>query len=247
MKVAATTQDGDEMTLVLAILRGDTAATGQFVKRFRDELVSWLSSKCDAKDGRSREKAIDVVDELIAECVAGDLAKGKAPLLAKFGGRGSLEGWLRRSARCRLISWWRSLEYRSEQTESSLISGDDDANPLETRLASTSDVLAEEAIAMVLRDGLQHGFKQAEEQEPLGLVFLRLSSLHGIQKQRLAQAWNRDPAQAGRRITKALELIRDGAQDYVRAIDPYLDLEWTDYLKVFERYPRLLHGDAESA
>ena len=233
--------------MVLAILRGDPVATGQFAKRFRDELISWLVSKCDVKDGRSREKAIDVVDELIAECVAGDAAKGKSPLLTKFAGRGSLEGWLRRSARCRLISWWRSLEYRSEQTESSLIAGDDDENPLENRLASTTDVHAEEAIALVLRDGLLFGFKQAEIQEPLGLVFLRLSSLHGIQKQRLALAWNRDPAQAGRRISKALELIRDGAQDYVRSIDPYLELEWSDYLKVFERYPRLMHGETEPA
>jgi hypothetical protein len=71
--------------------------------------------------------------------------------------------------------------------------------------------------------------------------------LHGIQKQRLAQAWHRDPAQAGRRITKALELIRDGAQDYVQAIDPYLELEWSDYLKVFEKYPRLMHGDTDPA
>jgi hypothetical protein len=118
---------------------------------------------------------------------------------------------------------------------------------LENRLASTTDVHAEEAVAHVLRDGLLFGFKQAEMQEPLGLVFLRLSSLHGIQKQRLAQAWNRDPAQAGRRISKALELIRDGAQDYVRSIDPYLELEWSDYLKVFEQYPRLMHGDTEPA
>jgi DNA-directed RNA polymerase specialized sigma24 family protein len=247
MKAAATTHDADEMNLVLAILRGDPAATDQFARRFRDDLVSWLSSKCDAKDGRSREKAIDVVDELIAECVAGDPSRGKSPLLSKFGGRGSLEGWLRRSARCRLISWWRSLEYRSELTESSLSTGEDDENPLATRLASTSDVYTEEAIALVLRDGLMFGFKQAEMQEPLGLVFLRLSSLHGIQKQRLAQAWHRDPAQAGRRITKALELIRDGAQDYVQAIDPYLELEWSDYLKVFEKYPRLMHGDSDPA
>ncbi|MEO0448674.1 MAG: hypothetical protein AAF191_21635, partial [Verrucomicrobiota bacterium] len=65
----------------------------------------------------------------------------------------------------------------------------------------------------------------------------------GIQKQRLAKAWDRDPAQAGRRIAKALDLLRQGAQDYVRSVDPFLDLEWEDYLKVFEKYPRLLHGD----
>ncbi len=248
MKVAATTEGHpEEFQMVQGILRGESAAAERFTKRFRDPLISWLSSKCDAKDGRSREKAIDLVDQLIAECVAGDSEKGKGPLLSKFGGKGSLEGWLRRSSRCRLISWWRSLEYRSEQTESSLITSDDDDSPLDTRLAVSTDVYTEEAIAEVLRDALLFGFRQAEKEEPLGLVFLRLSSLHGIQKQRLAQAWNRDPAQAGRRITKALELIRDGAQEYVRSVDPYLDLEWSDYLKVFEAYPRLLHGDGESA
>jgi DNA-directed RNA polymerase specialized sigma24 family protein len=237
--------DDAEMSLVRAILAGDGDAGDTFARRFRDPLVAWLSTKCDVKDGRSREKAVDLVDQFLAECVAGDAARGKLPLLAKFGGRGSLEGWMRRSVRCRLISWWRSLEYRSELTESSLVSGEDDDHPLETRLAATSDVHAEPAVAEVLRDALLHGFRLAEREEPLGLVFLRLASLHGIQKQRLAQAWDRDPAQAGRRITKALELIRSGAQDYVRAVDPYLELEWTDYLRVFEVYPRLLHGDAE--
>lgn len=244
MKAVATSEGPpEEMEMVQGILRGDAVAAERFIKRFRDSLIVWLASKCDAKDGRSREKAIDLIDQLMAECAAGDASRAKGPLLAKFGGRGSLEGWLRRSARCRLISWWRSLEYRSEQTESSLVTGEDDENPLDTRLAVSTDVYAEEAVAEVLRDALLAGFKQAEKEEPLGLVFLRLSSLHGIQKQRLAQAWNRDPAQAGRRIAKALELIRDGARDYVRAIDPHLDLEWADYLKVFETYPRLMHGD----
>ncbi|RFC44253.1 MAG: hypothetical protein DVB23_002377 [Verrucomicrobia bacterium] len=247
MKAAATSEGlPEEMEMVQGILRGEAASAERFTRRFRDQLIAWLSSKCDAKDGRSREKAIDLIDQLIAECVAGDAGRAKGPLLSKFGGKGSLEGWLRRSARCRLISWWRSLEYRSEQTESSLITSDEDESPLDSRLAVSTDVYTEEAIAEVLRDALLFGLRQAEREEPLGLVFLRLSSLHGIQKQRLAQAWNRDPAQAGRRITKALELIRDGAQDYVHSVDPYLDLEWSDYLKVFEVYPRLMHGDVET-
>ncbi len=233
----------EDFKLVQAIVKGDTDAGNEFAERFRDSLVSWLCSKCDPKDGRSREKAIEVVDQLLAECVAGDLAKKKPPLLTKFAGKGSLEGWLRRSARCRLISWWRSLEYRSEKTESTLTT-EDDSQPLETRFAAAESSNVEPAIAEVLRDGLQYAFGQAQQQERLGVVFLRLSSLHGIQKQRLAQAWDRDPAQAGRRISKALDIIRSSAQDYVRAVDPFLDLEWEDYLKVFESYPRLLHGDS---
>ncbi len=246
MSQAAPQETGDEMALVQAILRGNRVAGDAFARRFRDSLIQWLSTKCDAKDGRSRERVVELVDQILAECIAGDPDRGREPLLAKFGGRGSLEGWLRRSVHCRLISWWRSLEYRAVQTESSLVAGEDDENPLETRLATTSDVYLEETIAKVLRDALLFGFRRAEREEPLGLVFLRLASLHGIQKQRLALAWNRDPAQAGRRITKALDLIRVSAREYVRAVDPYLDLEWADYLKVFESYPRLLHGEAET-
>ena len=37
------------------------------------------------------------------------------------------------------------------------------------------------------------------------------------------------------------------AQDYVRSVDPYLDLQWEDYLSVFEAYPRLMHGETEEA
>jgi len=233
----------EDWALVQEIVSGDSAAGDAFANRFRDSLVAWLCSKCDPKDGRSREKAVDLVDQLIAECVSG--APGKEPLLQKFSGKGSLEGWLRRSARCRLISWWRSLEYRSELTASTLSSSEDDDQPLETRFAADEKVDNEVAVAEVLRDALQYGFSRAQEEEPLGLVFLRLASLYNIQKQRLAQAWNRDPAQAGRRISKALDIIRSSAQDYVRAIDPYLELQWEDYLGVFQSHPRLMHGDAD--
>lgn len=233
----------DDVALVKSVLRGDQRAGSAFASRFRDSLISWLCSKCDPSDGRSREKAGDLVDELVAECVSGDLARNKPPLLEKYSGKGSLEGWLRRSARCRLISWWRSLEYRSEQTESSLTGDDDETSLLEGRFAAPEGRDAEPLIAEVLRDALLYGFSRAETDEPLGLIFLRLASLYGVQKQRLARAWDRDPAQAGRRISKALDIIRDQAQDYVRSVDPYLQLEWADYLEVFEKYPRLLHGD----
>ncbi len=233
----------EDWALVQAIVAGDAKAGDEFATRFRDSLVSWLCSKCDPNDGRSREKAVEIVDQLIAECVAGDGATGKPPLLQKFSGKGSLEGWLRRSSRCRLISWWRSLEYRSEQTASTLVTNDSDDQPLETRFAAQANEQTEEAIAEVLRDALHYGFAKAQEEEPLGLIFLRLASLYGIQKQRLAQAWNRDPAQAGRRISKALDVIRSTAQDYVRHVDPYLELQWEDYLTVFQSYPRLMHGE----
>lgn len=233
----------DDVALARSVLRGDQRAGSAFAARFRDSLIGWLCSKCDPSDGRSREKAGDLVDELIAECVSGDLARNKPPLLEKYSGKGSLEGWLRRSVRCRLISWWRSLEYRSEQTESSLSGDDDEGSLLEGRFAAPEGRDAEPLIAEVLRDALLYGFSQAEAEEPLGLVFLRLASLYGVQKQRLARAWDRDPAQAGRRITKALEIIRAQAQEYVRSVDPFLHLEWADYLEVFEKYPRLLHGD----
>ena len=231
----------EDWKLVQAVLNGEEGAGDAFALRFRDDLGGWLCSKCDATAGESRDKAIELVDQLLAECVSGDGKKG--PLLEKFSGKGSLEGWLRRSARCRLISWWRSLEYRSKVTIAPNEEGDE--NPLETRFAATAEADSEEAIAQVLRDGLHHGFNQAEEEEPLGLVFLRLASLYGVQKQRLAQAWKRDPAQAGRRISKALDIIRTCAQDYVKSVDPFLDLQWEDYLKVFERYPRLMHGEPE--
>lgn len=240
---STTTSLEQDVQLAASILRGDPPACGVFASRFREPLVGWLCSKCDPSDGRSREKALDLVDEFLAECVSGDAEKQKPPLLQKYSGKGSLEGWMRRSVRCRLISWWRSLEYRSEQTESSLTEDEDGTPLLEGRFAAPESRLSEPIIAEVLRDALVYAFARAEEEEPLGLVFLRLASLYGVQKQRLARAWNRDPAQAGRRITKALDIIRTQAQEYVGSVDPYLDLEWSDYLEVFEKNPRLLHGD----
>lgn len=240
-----TTALDEDVQLAKSILHGDQSAGSAFAYRFRDSLITWLCSKCDPNDGRSREKASELVDALVAECVSGDLAKGKPPLLQKYSGRGSLEGWLRRSVRCRLISWWRSLEYRSEQTESSLTGSEDEERTslLEGRFAAPESRGSEPIIAEVLRDALLYGFARAETEEPLGLVFLRLASLYGVQKQRLARAWDRDPAQAGRRISKALDIIRAEAQDYVRSVDPYLQMNWEDYLEAFEKYPRLLHGD----
>ena len=71
----------EEWELVQAIVSGDTKAGDQFAERFRDSLVAWLCSKCDTPDGRSREQAVETVDNLLAECVAGDKEKDKPPLL----------------------------------------------------------------------------------------------------------------------------------------------------------------------
>ncbi|MEO0446111.1 MAG: hypothetical protein AAF191_08555, partial [Verrucomicrobiota bacterium] len=170
----------EDVELVDSVLKGDESAGKVFAERFRDSLIQWLTSKCDPTDGRSKEKATDIVDSLVAECVSGDPSRDKGPLLFKYSGKGSLEGWLRRSARCRLISWWRSLEYRSELTESSLSSDEEDKSPLESRFAAELETDTEPVIAEVLRDALLYGFSRAEADEPLGLVFLRLASLHGI-------------------------------------------------------------------
>ena len=180
------------------ILQGVEAAAG-FQARFRKPLEGYLAAMCARDDGRSRERALHIVDQVLADCFI------KSPsLLERWQGEDNLEAFLRTTAANRLKSWWSSAEKRRTEVDS------------ESR--KLSDAVAPDTTDQEFRDeipvagqALAAGVAEAAKHCPEGLVFLRLKGLHGVDQRAISHCWGHHESQTSRRIREAMALIRNTA------------------------------------
>ena len=142
-------------------------------------------------------------------------AKKRVPLLQRYKGHGSLEGWLKRSARNRFYSALRRSEYRQRAASIEPEAEWFDATPTESRksVANTSDSVTDAADVPMeeqerIRTAIAEAFECLGEADSQALIFLRLHFLEKVKKQRIAEAWQQHPATVGRRITAGLEQLR---------------------------------------
>lgn len=185
-----------DKNLRTAILTGLAAAT-QLQARFRQPLERFLVSMCDRSDGRSQEKAVEIIGQMLAECFV------RTPsLLERWQGEDNLEAFLRMVAGNRLRSWWVSPENKRMEVNSESLSLAHAAMPPSIPDQEEAD-MAERA--------LRAGVEAASHQCPEGLVFLRLKGLFGVDQRVLSRCWGHHEAQTSRRIKEAMEVIRSEA------------------------------------
>jgi hypothetical protein len=96
----------------------------------------------------------------------------------------------------------------------------------------------------ILRIALESAFRQVE---PYQLLFLRLVYLHGVKRDHLAKIWACHPAKIGRDAAAALEKIRRRTIQYIKLLDPSIELQWEDCQAICEQHADLLHGKVASA
>jgi len=211
---------------------GGLGAFKELQTRFRRSLELDLLGQCNAADGRSREKSVEIASEVLADCFV------KSPsLLEKWRGEDHLEAFLRTAARNRLKSWWRSRDATTEvNSESHAIT---DAPDGRTPAAVDWDELkaAERA--------LEAGVEAAASECPEGLVFMRLKGLFGVNQRVLSALWEHHEAQTSRRIKEAMELIRTRAQSVAAAAG--IDVDFETLRTVLQGKPSILFGGAAVA
>lgn len=191
-----------------------------------------LLKKCS--DERSRQKAMDIVADVIADCFgASERPRGERRLLNLYTGRAPLEQWVITVAHSRLKNWWRSGQWRYESPESSLPDGSEWQPPMAESAAEDPDTVA------LLAEALLSAF---DTLEPRQVVLMRLCFLHGIKKETLASVWNCHPSTVGRDITDGLEKLRVRSMAFLKSLDPLIEIEWADCLAVCRNYPGVLDG-----
>lgn len=217
----------DDTDLRNRILAG-LAAAADLESRFRKPLERFLVGMCDSADGRSREKAVEIASQTLAECFT------RSPsLLEKWQGRDNLEAFLRTAAANKLKTWWSSAEKRTTEvnSDSHLLAGP----------ARALTVIDREQSEMALQ-ALRAGMEAAGRECPEGLVFLRLKGLFGVDQRVISRCWGHHEAQTSRRIREAMDLIRTAA--VAKSADLGGELSMDSLQQALQRDPWiLLAGD----
>ena len=205
------------------VIDGWPTEVERFNTEFRDSVYQYLLNL--SWDARSREEAEIAVDDVFSECFGGfsrnprRKTKGTpVPLLQRYKGFGSLEGWLKRSARNRFYSALRRSEYRQraadvepdaewfDATPSQSVRTGNSLNAPLTSKSAEVQVPAEEQEK--IRHAITDAFQSLAEADSQALIFLRLHYIERVKKQRIAEAWQQHAATIGRRINSGLEFLK---------------------------------------
>lgn len=204
-------------------------AFSELQDRFRRKLELYLISLCHRSDGRSREKGVEIVSQVLADCFA------KSPsLLEKWQGTDNLEAFLRTVAHNRLKSWWSSRDAALEVDS-------DSRSMMEAGAPAASHPLDWDELHAAEK-ALAAGVEAAVKERPEGILFMRLKGLHGVDQRILSTVWGHHEAQTSRRIKEAMTLIRTTAACVAAnsGIEPNMDL----LQKALQGNPSILLGKA---
>jgi RNA polymerase sigma factor (sigma-70 family) len=189
-----------------------------------DANAGWLEAVL-IKRGATATEAGDIVADLMADCFGA--RQGKPPLLEAYNGGGPLRGFLSRAGINRLIDLKRRQKFQGNLPDRGLESGPTDefdllegASPIDT---------SDEALIDLLRDALLHAFAKCN---PRDLVLMRLVTVHGVRQESIAQRFGWSQSKVSRAINNAMEQIRKETMAEIRRTDPWLELEWEDFLSL---------------
>jgi len=220
-------EDCGDRELCDAVLYG-VGAMAEFQRRYRRSLESFLLGLCQPSDGRSREKAIEIVSQVLAECVTGNPST-----LEKWRGNDHLEAFLRKVAHNRLKSWWTSREAQTEVNSES--------SAMMTAISSGSDTVPDREELAMAGEALRIGVEHARSLSPEGLVFMRLKGLHGVDQRTISSIWGHHEAQTSRKISEAMRFIRHAATEHLAAKGCGTDLAMLQL--ALQAEPSILLGD----
>ncbi|MEM7145866.1 MAG: RNA polymerase sigma factor [Verrucomicrobiota bacterium] len=207
-----------DFELVQKALAGDEVAAGEIRSAARTaQLERILVSR-----GGSASEARDVVADLWADCFG---SSGGKALLAKFNGKGSLEAFLTRVAVNRLIDFKRHQRFQTAPPGGEEGGGMDDLPSGDEE----HEDLGEDGLVEVLRGALTRAF---ESSDPETLVMLQLVGVHGINQERVAEAWGWSQSKVSRQLGALTSELRDKTLEEVKQMDPWLEIQWEDFISL---------------
>ncbi len=180
--------------------------------------------------GASPTEGRDIVADLWADCFAGK--NDKPPLLKRFEGKGSLVGFLARSAINRLIDHKRRLRFRGDLPGSTRDEGGTEpADAFDQLPGKGMAPPGEDALVDLLQRALLTAFSKCDPEE---LVILRLVSASGIGQERVARMWGASQSKISRTLSALMKKIQADTLEEVRRLDPWLEVEWDDFIRLCE-------------
>ncbi len=209
----------NELKLVERALAGDNTACAEIRSK---ENTSWLEVLL-VKRGASSTEAVDLTADLFADCFGAKL--GKPPLLEKFNGLGKLRAFLSRAAINRLIDLKRHQKF-----EGNLPTPSEGAAPTDEFDLLEGDSLvqpSEDTLVALLRDCLTIAYAECD---PIALLLLRLVFVHRVNQAKAGELLGWSQSKVSRSLSAAMETLREATLREVHAADPWLELEWEDFI-----------------
>ena len=198
-------------------------------------MVGWIESVL-VKRGASPTEARDITADVFGDCFG---RENKAPLLEAYKGGGALRAFISRAALNRLIDLKRRQRFQGSLPQASY----DDAPADEfDMLEGESDPNPDDSLVNLLRDALIHAFGQCN---PRDLMLMRLVSIHGVRQESLAHSLGWSQSKVSRAIASVMEEIREKTMEELKKADPWLELDWTDFLGLCRNSTDFLVGPSD--
>lgn len=226
----------NDSDLVAAALQGDASACAQINS---NETTRWLHAVL-IKRGASATEATDLTADLLADCFGAK--EGKPPLLEKYNGKGKLRAFLTRAAINRLIDLKRHQKFEGQLPEHHRESGPTDE--FDMLAGEDSSEPEEDHLVDLLRDSLLHAFSQCD---PLHLVLMRLVVIHGVRQDLVGALFDWSQSKVSRAISSVMQTIKEETMAEIKRADPWLELEWEDFLSLCRSSTHFLVGAPKPA
>ena len=104
--------------------------------------------------------------------------------------------------------------------------------------------LGEDGLVEVLRGALARAF---ESSDPETLVMLQLVGMHGINQERIAEAWGWSQSKVSRQLGALTSQLRRKTLEEVKRADPWLEIQWDDFIALCRSCSDFLTIEADEA
>lgn len=209
----------EDIDLAKACLAGENQAAENLQLLYGQRLLGLLISR-----GASNTEASDLLGDLWGELSVG--RTDREGLLAKYHGKCSLYTWLATVATHRLVDLKRRQRFQGNlpnvQDRNDQVSDFD-------QLPARSVDYSETALSQIMREALK---KALQECPPDAYLLLQLVYIHGVMQREAARMFGWHESKVSRTLDQAMADIAARTLRNLRASDPWLEVNWDDFLQL---------------
>jgi RNA polymerase sigma factor (sigma-70 family) len=225
---SASTSYEEDLRTVSACINGDNRALEALQGRFQKRLMGQLISR-----GATETEAHDLLADLWAECIVG--RQDRPPLFEKYHGKCGLYTWMVTVATHRLVDLKRRQKFQGD-LPTPRDAGDDvapDFDRLPSAAASPQDPGLRELMTAALRKAMAQVDSEA-------FLLLHLVYLHGVMQREAARMFGWHESKVSRTLDAAMETIATRTIREIKAVDPWLEISWQDFVELCSTTDALL-------